>query len=149
MSLCNNDDKILCVSRSVVSNSLQSHGLQPTKLLCPWNSPGKNIGVACHSLFQIIFLTQILNLSLLYLLNWQVDSLLTMPPGKHFNVQSQKIVFGLIMPVFFPASFQWYLGMNFEIWWQIHSEFHFIPGGPGIFYLFSLQKLLLCVYVSE
>ena len=32
------------VSRSVVSNSLWSHGLQPTRLLCPWNFPGKNIG---------------------------------------------------------------------------------------------------------
>ena len=25
------------------------HGLKPTRLLCPWNSTGKNIGVACHS----------------------------------------------------------------------------------------------------
>ena len=33
------------VSRSVVSNSLRPHGLLPTKLLCPWNSPGLNRGV--------------------------------------------------------------------------------------------------------
>ena len=26
--------------------------------LCPWNSPGKNTGVGCHSLFQGAFLTQ-------------------------------------------------------------------------------------------
>ena len=32
-------------SRSVMSNSLPLHGLQPAKLLCPWNSPGKNTGV--------------------------------------------------------------------------------------------------------
>ena len=32
----------VCVSCSVVSNSLQPHGLWPTRLLCPWNSPGKN-----------------------------------------------------------------------------------------------------------
>ena len=31
-----------CVlSRSVVSDSLQLHGLQPAMLLCPWDSPGK------------------------------------------------------------------------------------------------------------
>ena len=30
--------------------------------LCPWNSPGSNSGVGCHSLFQGIFLTQGLNL---------------------------------------------------------------------------------------
>ena len=43
------------LSCSVMSNSLQPHGLQPVRLLCPWNSPGKNTGVACHSLLQGIF----------------------------------------------------------------------------------------------
>ena len=32
--------------------------LQPTRLLCAWNSPGKNTGVGCHFLLQGIFLTQ-------------------------------------------------------------------------------------------
>ena len=40
--------------------------MDPTRLLCPWNSPGKNIGVICHSLLQQIFLTQGLNLGLLH-----------------------------------------------------------------------------------
>ena len=47
-----------------VSSSLWPHGLQPTRLLCPWNSPGKKTGVGCHFLFQGIFLTQGLNLCL-------------------------------------------------------------------------------------
>ena len=34
------------VSSSVVSNSLWPRGLQPTRLLCPWDSLGKNTGVA-------------------------------------------------------------------------------------------------------
>ena len=29
------------------------HGLQPTRLLCPWDSPGKNTGVSCHFLLQM------------------------------------------------------------------------------------------------
>ena len=37
-------------SRSVVSDSLQSHGLQPTMLLCPWDFPGKSAGEGCHCL---------------------------------------------------------------------------------------------------
>ena len=45
-------------SRSVVSNSLRLHGLQPARLLCPWNSPGQNPGVGSHSLLQGIFPTQ-------------------------------------------------------------------------------------------
>ena len=40
-----------CVfSCSVVSDSLQPHGLQPTRLLCPWDFPGKSAGVGCHCL---------------------------------------------------------------------------------------------------
>ena len=38
-------------SRSVVSHSLHPHGLKPTRLLCPWNFPGKNTGVSCRFLF--------------------------------------------------------------------------------------------------
>ena len=34
------------VSRSVVSDSLWPHELLPARLLCPWNSPGKNTGVS-------------------------------------------------------------------------------------------------------
>ena len=62
-------------SCSVVSNSFRPHRLQPTRLLCPQNSPDKNTGVKCHFLLQRIFPTQGLNPSLLRLLHWQVDSL--------------------------------------------------------------------------
>ena len=42
-----------CVlSRSVMSGSLQPHGLYPARLLCPWDSPGKNPGVGYHFLLQ-------------------------------------------------------------------------------------------------
>ena len=37
-------------SRSVMSDSSQPHGLQPTTLLRPWDSPGKSTGVGCHRL---------------------------------------------------------------------------------------------------
>ena len=47
----------LCDRRSVGSDSLQPHRLQPARLLCPWNSPVKNPGVGCHSLLQGILLT--------------------------------------------------------------------------------------------
>ena len=43
--------------------TLRPHGLQPTMLLCPWNSPGKNTGVGSLSL---LFPAQGLNLSLLH-----------------------------------------------------------------------------------
>ena len=42
----------VCVSCSVMSDSLRPHGLQLARLLCPWNSPGKNTGVGCHFFFH-------------------------------------------------------------------------------------------------
>ena len=35
----------------------QFHSLQPTRLLCPWDFPGKNSGAGCHFLLQGIFWT--------------------------------------------------------------------------------------------
>ena len=37
---------------SVVSDSVQPHRRQPTRLPHPWDSPGKNTGVGCHFLLQ-------------------------------------------------------------------------------------------------
>ena len=59
-------------SCSAVSNSSWPHELQPTRLLCPWDFPGKNTGMGSQFLFQGIFLTQGSNLLLLH---WQVGSL--------------------------------------------------------------------------
>ena len=37
-----------------MSDSVQPHRQQPTRLLCPWDSPGKNTGVGCRFLLQCI-----------------------------------------------------------------------------------------------
>ena len=65
------------LSCSVESHSLWVHGLYPARLLCPWNSPGKNTGVGCHSFLQVIFVTQGSNPCLLCLLHWQLHHLLS------------------------------------------------------------------------
>ena len=39
-------------SRSVVSDPQRPHGLQPSRLLRPWDFPGKSTGVGCHCLLQ-------------------------------------------------------------------------------------------------
>ena len=41
-----------------MSSSLRPHRRQPTRLLCPWDSPGKNTGVGSHFPSPRIFLTQ-------------------------------------------------------------------------------------------
>ena len=50
-------------SRSVMSDSLRPHGLQPTRLLCPWDFPGKSTGVGCHCLLRNLSTTDIQILS--------------------------------------------------------------------------------------
>ena len=62
-----------CQDTSATPDSLWSHGLQPTRLLCPF--PGKNTGVSCHFL---LLLTQGSNLPLLQLLHcrWNLWKLL-------------------------------------------------------------------------
>ena len=46
------------VHHSVKSDAVRPYGWQPARLLCPWDSPGKNTGVGCHSLLQRTFSTQ-------------------------------------------------------------------------------------------
>ena len=46
-------------SRSVVSDSYRPHGLQPTRLLCPWDFPGKSTGVGCHCLLLMEYYSTI------------------------------------------------------------------------------------------
>ena len=70
-------------SHSVMSNSLQPHA----RLLCPWDSPGKNTGVDHHTLLPDDLPDpridpRIEPASLTSLLDWQAGSLLLVPPGK-------------------------------------------------------------------
>ena len=61
---------LITLGCSVVSNSFPPQGLQPARLLCPWNSPGKNTSVGSHSLLQRIFPTQGSN-------PWEIFTVLT------------------------------------------------------------------------
>ena len=57
---------------------MRPHRRQPTRLLCPWDSPGKNTGVGCRALLQGTFPSQGWSLSPAL----QVDSLRFEPQGK-------------------------------------------------------------------
>ena len=101
-----------------MSDSLQPHGLQPTRLLCPWDFPGKNTGVVCHLLLQGIFLTQGSNLCLLSLLRWQVDSFTTVPPES--KIYHPKIcLFGMRITV------DWLFFFEKNKW--IRKSFYLLP----------------------
>ena len=80
----------------VMSNSLWSHGLQPARLLSPWDSPGKNTGVGWYSVLQGVFLTEGSNSRLVH---WQANSLPLSHQGSVTN-----ICMGLIMSSTTPNS---------------------------------------------
>ena len=78
--------KVKMLSHSVVSNSLQPHGLQPANLLCPWGFPGKNTGVGSYALLQGIFPSQGLTPGLPPLLS-----------GKNTGVGSHALLQGIFL----------------------------------------------------
>ena len=47
-----------CKVASVMSDSVRPYGLWPSRLLCPWNFPGKNTEVGYHALLHVIFPNQ-------------------------------------------------------------------------------------------
>ena len=47
-----------CWVDSVVSDSSRPHGLQPTRLLSPWDFPGKSTGVGCLCFLRLIYYWQ-------------------------------------------------------------------------------------------
>ena len=77
----------------------------PSRLLCPWDSPGKNPGVGCHFLLQGIFSTQRLNPHLLGLLHWEADSLPLNHLGSPFDENETTL-----MPEYLKESY--FLGCN-------------------------------------
>ena len=118
------------LSCSVMSDSLWPQGLG-TRLLYPWDFPGKNTRVGCRFILQGIFLTQGSNLHLLY---WQTDSLPLShlgSPERTVDVANQKLSFIIWLykdetpdhssPLTFHTpkrSPEWTPGMRLSMFWK-------------------------------
>ena len=76
------NDSCTCSVLSVMSNSVQPYGLYATRLLCPWDSPGKNTGVGLPFPPPGIFPMQGSHPCHLRFLHWQAGSSPLAPPGK-------------------------------------------------------------------
>ena len=101
------------------------HGLYPTRLPCPWDFPGKNIGLGCHFLLQGIFLTQGLKLHLLY---WQADFFflplnhLGNPIYKHTFEKSSHYIKHLTVHYVLVNWFKNYLLLFFKITFKLQNK---------------------------
>ena len=126
---------VLCLVASVASNSLPPCGLQPAKLLCPWDSPGKNTGAVCHVLLQGIFPTQGSDPSLPHLWHYRWILYQWVPGEAHTSVfrstihNSQKVEtthppmngwINCAMSTWLTVTWQW-KGMNFSWIALIHT----------------------------
>ena len=95
-----------------MSSSLWPYGLQPARLLCPWDFPGKNTGVGCPFLLQGIFLSQGLKLCLLCLLRWQADSLPLCHLEAPINISTPVIKQIVALFIF------WEFPLHVDIWYS-------------------------------
>ena len=137
----------VCVlSSSAVSNSLLPRGLQPARLLCSQNSPGKNTRAGCHALpqgnlpnprieltspaLQIFLTTEQLGKPLICLLCLVTQSCLTLfnpmncsPPGSsvHGLSQARLLEWVAISSGIFPTQ-----GSNPHLWSLLHWQADFL-----------------------
>ena len=84
-------------SRSVMSNSQRPHGLQPTRLLRPWDFPGKSTGVGCHCLLQKLFMVG---------RNWQIPQKLANTTNEGLPHFFEKLIITQL-PIFMFQGKRW------------------------------------------
>ena len=78
---------------------------EPTRLLCAWDSLGKNTGVGCHALLQGIFLTKRLDLCLLHFLLWRCILY-------HWSTGEALKLRDILYPKIISLNTRWYLGQR-------------------------------------
>ena len=116
-----------CSFASVMSDSLWPYGLYPTRLLCPWDSPGKNAGMGCHALLQGTLPTQGSNPSLMSPALASGFFTLVSPGKLYLDCAYTKKLF-IIYLKFNPKQTQ--LGIS-AVWVSKSMEPHLIPWKMG------------------
>ena len=105
------------ISHPGVSDCLQAHGLQPARLLCPWDSPGKNTRVGCHALLQGIFPTKGLNSGLLHC-RWILYCLSHQGSPRIL----EKVALSLLQGIFLTQELNWSLLHCRQILYQLSHQ---------------------------
>ena len=117
------------------------------RLLCPWDSSGKNTGVGCHFLLQEIFPTQGSNQRLLCLLHWKEDFFFFFKPLSHLGSLSLKELKTKVLQCFFKYLFQLHKISTFSLARSTSSFFCWSIFSSAAFLVF-LPKSFLCFCLS-
>ena len=95
-------------SHSVMPDSLRPHGLQPTRLLCPWDFPGKDTGVGRSiqflSFIEHIFAWNVPLVSLIFLKRSLLFPILFSSTSLH---QSLRKAFLSLLAILWNSAFKW------------------------------------------
>ena len=117
--------------------------LQPSKLLCPWNFPGKNTGVGCHFLLQGIFLTQgpnakynTFNLKIYFFNDWWILIFVFTYFLINFLYSANRLVLS-----FTHCSHSSSWSVEICILYAINPLFYATNGLPGLSFTFQLSKI--------
>ena len=81
-------------SHSVISDSQRRHGLQPTRLLRPWDFPGKSTGVGCHYLLQKLSAREY-EIAMINVWTSQVELVIKNLPANAGNIRNASSIPGL------------------------------------------------------
>ena len=119
--------------------------IAPARVLCPWDSPGKNTEVGCHALLQGIFPTQGLNLHLLRLLYQQVGFLPLGPQGKLHNKRYQPFIwYDIPLILLFTFHFTCNIFITFTCWWKIIISIWFYYFFLSIIIYYKILSVVPC-----
>ena len=133
------------VSHSFMSDSLRPHGLQPTRLLRPWDFPGKDTGVVCHLLLQNRTWSYIYSIftSICVWLHWSLHLEWSFIPSPYIqnswisrpiNATSsmKSFLFLQLIPFMNPGETLYSL-ISYLICFSFTNESVLIPASPNIF----------------
>ena len=112
-----------------MSDSVRPYVLEPARLLCRCDSPGKNTGVSCHALVQGIFPTRGWSLHLFSLLHWQGVLAPLAPPVKS---------------LFSPMDAFEFFSFQFSAVLLGHAQFYFSMNLSCLEFLLFLESLAWC-----
>ena len=105
-----------------MSDSVRPHRRQPTRLPCPWDSPGKNTGVGCHFLLQCMKV-KVKSLSRVWLLATPWTAAYQAPQSMGFSRQEYWSGVPLPSPIS-SYSYNYLLGYT-ECWTYVIVDINF------------------------
>ena len=103
-----------------MSNSVRPNGRQPTRLPCPWDSPGKNTGVGCHFLLQCMKVKSESEVTQSCPTPWTAAS--QAPPSMEFS--RQEYWSGVPLPISYIQMLLCQWGLMTVISYYCHQQHH-------------------------